>query len=112
MAYTTKDFLGDLIWIGAVVILLWALAKSFGWINSPAWIEMIPFFAGAGSVIGGAFKIGQMSKTLNNVDTKVGAVKTELDELNSSFLTVKHNQEECISGRRHNSPYWRNNKGR
>ena len=53
---------------GIVIIVLWAMAKSFGIINSPIWLEMIPVFSGAAALGGFGIAIG---KVLNRVDRLV-----------------------------------------
>ena len=57
-----------LIIFGIVIIVLWAMAKSFGIINSPIWLEMIPVFSGAAALGGVGIAIG---KILNKVDRLV-----------------------------------------
>lgn len=45
-----------------LLILIWALLKSFGIINTPVWIEMIPYYGIAFAVISAAYKIGDFSQ--------------------------------------------------
>lgn len=67
----TSDFWDWLILIGALVILIWALLKSFNLIQSPSWVEMIPYFGGAVSIIGGTYKLGKIKKGIETTEKKV-----------------------------------------
>lgn len=47
------EFWNTLIIVGAILIIGWALLKSFGVINSPPWVEMVPYFGIGVSIMAG-----------------------------------------------------------
>ncbi len=47
------EFWNTLIIVGAILIIGWALLKSFGVINSPQWVEMVPYFGIGVSIMAG-----------------------------------------------------------
>lgn len=59
---------------GAVLILLWAFLKAVGIIHSPVWVEMLPYFGGGLSIIGGAYKLGKIKKGIEETDKKVDQI--------------------------------------
>lgn len=66
-----------LLWLGAILILGWALLKSFGIIHSPIWVEMVPYLGVGISIIGGAYKIGKISEKID----KISSIKERFDKL-------------------------------
>lgn len=69
--YEVWDYL---ILFGAALILGWALLKAFNIIHSPTWIEMIPYFGGGASIIGGAYKLEKIKKGIEETETKVNKI--------------------------------------
>lgn len=61
-----------LTWLGIATLFLWALGKSFGWISSPVWVDMIPVYSAAVALAGISISIG---KTLQKLDRVVGDVE-------------------------------------
>ena len=61
-----------LTWIGIAIIFLWAVGKSFGWISSPVWVDMIPVYGAAAALSGISVSIG---KTLQKLDRVIDDVK-------------------------------------
>ena len=61
-----------LTWIGIAIIFLWAVGKSFGWISSPVWVDMIPVYGAAAALSGISVSIG---KTLQKLDRVINDVK-------------------------------------
>jgi len=54
-----QDLLWDLMfWGGLLAALIWAILKSFGYINTPPWA--FPVFAFFVGIVGGVFKTGQI----------------------------------------------------
>lgn len=51
-------FWGIVMWTGLIVTLLWATLKALGYIHSPLWQELLPFYAIAITLSGGIFKLG------------------------------------------------------
>ncbi len=75
--------------IGIAIIVLWALAKSFGIIRSPVWLEMIPVFGGAATLGGVGIAIG---KVLNRVDRLVADVERlggKSQDLNNRVIKIE-----------------------
>ncbi len=73
-----------LFWAGVVIILVWALGKSLGMIHSPAWVEMIPYFGGAASLVA-------LGKYLQKIDTlcqDVGEMKVDLKEIQKKAICL------------------------
>ncbi len=60
--------------LGALLILVWALLKAMGIIHSPAWVEMLPYFGGGISVLGGAYKLGKIKKGIEDTEGKVDRI--------------------------------------
>lgn len=54
-----------LFWLGIAMILGWAIGKSIGWIYSPVWVQMIPIFGGAVSLISIGTSIGKFMEFFN-----------------------------------------------
>ena len=90
-----------LIWVGIILLLGWALLKSFGVINFPVWVEMIPYFGIGSAGVGVAYKLGRIMKGVEMTNRKVnGILRMEED-----FKEVKSNQKLCMDGKLHKSPY-------
>ncbi|MBU3942041.1 MAG: hypothetical protein KKF74_03960 [Nanoarchaeota archaeon] len=83
------DFWDILILFGALAILIWALMKTLGIINSPVWVEMIPYFGGAFSIIGGTYKLGKIIKGIEETEQKVDKLITI--EKRFSKVETEHN---------------------
>ena len=87
------DFWDCLIIIGGLFILGWALLKSFGIIHSPIWVEMIPYFGGAMSIIGGAYKLGKIKRGIEETEQKVDKILKIEERFNK--LEHEHNLAMC-----------------
>ncbi len=70
-----EDIWDLMAWASLAMIFFWAVAKSFGWINTPAFIEMMPIF-------GAVFWGGRMFQQLEDVKVDVREVKKNLTEVN------------------------------
>ena len=90
-----------LLWLGAIIILVWAFLKAFGIIHSPVWVEMIPYIGGGLSLLGGAYQLGKIMHRVENTDKKMNSVLRMKDD----FLEVRNNQKLCLGGRLNKSPY-------
>jgi len=101
------DFWQALIWLGAIIILSWALLKSFGIIHSPIWVEMVPYLGIGISILGVAYKFGKMANDVEYTRNKVNVFSKDFLELREDFSKVKHNQMLCLSGELGSSPYKR-----
>lgn len=69
-----KDFWDILIIAGALIILIWALLKAIGYIHTPNWVEVLPYFGGGISIIGGAYKLGKIKKGIEQTEEKVDKI--------------------------------------
>lgn len=76
-----KNFFDWLIVIGGLIILTWALLKSFGIINSPLWVDMLPYFGGGVSIIGGAYQLGRIKKGIEQTEDKLEQTDGKVDKL-------------------------------
>ncbi len=63
-----------IILIGAILIIIWALLKSFGVINTAIWVDMIPYFGASASIIGAAYKLGKIKKGIEDTQEKVNRI--------------------------------------
>ena len=90
-----------ILWLGIIAIFLWALLKSFGVINSPIWVDMIPYFGLAGSAVGGAYKLGKIMECIENTNQKVD----RLLEIEKRFENIETSHNLCINGELKGSPY-------
>ncbi len=88
------SFWDILIYLGLLIIIGWALLKSLGVINSPTWIDMIPYYGVGLAGLGGAYKIG---KIMNGIE--------RLLHMEKRFNEVETTHKLCIEGKLHNSPY-------
>lgn len=70
-----------LIIVGIAVIAFWAILKAFGLINTPVWVEMIPYWAGSGVLAGFLVKLGRILQKVDTVCRDVDNMKGKLDEL-------------------------------
>lgn len=96
-----ENFWDYLIWIGIILILGWALLKSLGIINTPIWIEMIPYYGVGATGIGAAYKLGKIMQGVDETKKKVEQVL----KMEGEFKEVKSNQKMCMDGKLHRSPY-------
>ncbi len=83
-----------LIWIGLVMLLVWAFLKSLGIINSPVWVEMIPYFGIGVAGMGGAYKLGKIMEGVER-----------LLRIEERFISVENTHKMCIEGKLDKSPY-------
>jgi len=76
-----------------VIILGWALGKSLGVIHSPVWVEMVPYFGGAASLVA-------LGKYLQKIDTlcrDVGEMKTDLKEIQKKAICLGETKCKILS---------------
>ena len=90
-----------LMYVSAFIILIWALLKSFGVINTPAWIEMVPYYGVFVGVVAGAVVFGKLFEKVNSLDRKT----TSYSRMKDDFISVRDKQGMCLSGELKGSPY-------
>ncbi len=89
------SFWDVLIWVGIVLIIGWAILKSVGVIESPVWVEMIPYFGAGASIMGGAYKLGKIMRGIESTNRKVdGLVK-----FGERFRKLEHEHGLCMDGK-------------
>ena len=94
MARSGLSFWDILIYLGLLLLVGWALLKSLGIINSPVWIDMIPYYGVALAGLGGAYKLG---KIMNGIE--------RLIRIEGRFNRVEQTHNLCIEGKLDKSPY-------
>lgn len=82
------DFLETILYLSLAVIFLWALGKAIGLIQTPAWLEVLPFIvipfaAGAGyqkikSLLDSIIKkVDEIGKETKNIEKRLTFVEIE-----------------------------------
>jgi len=66
---------------GAILILGWALGKSFGIIQSPIILEMIPYIGGGLGLLGVGIKLGRMFEKIENIEGSLNYLKADFGEV-------------------------------
>jgi len=74
-----------LIYGGIITIVMWALGKSFGLINTPLWIEMLPIFAGAITLLGFASSTGKFLQRMTHLERNMEKIEGRLEETRFQF---------------------------
>jgi len=78
-----KEKILDLVaWLSLASIFLWALAKSFGFINTPNLVEMLPFF-------GAVFVAGRMFQKMEYLGYDMKQVKKRLYQVNTRVVRLE-----------------------
>lgn len=68
-------------WIGIIIIFLWLMAKAVGLINTPWYIEIIPYI-GALAVLGAIIKkIGEYTYKIDIMFQDIKDIKLDLKDL-------------------------------
>ena len=90
------DIGSALLFGSGIVLLVWAILKAIGVINTPPLILAIPYFAGAAGVIGIAVVLSKLLVNLGKVLEKIvglekdmGIVKSDIRGLETDIMSVK-----------------------
>jgi len=83
-----------LFWGGLIVLVLWALGKATGIINTPLWIDMIPYFSVATALAGGGIKAGKVLQKIDTVCQDVKEVKYDVKEIQKKAMCL--NKSKCV----------------
>ncbi len=75
--------------VGIVIIILWALGKSLGWISSPVWVNMIPVFGGAAGLGAIGIGVGRVLQKVDRVIKDVDKIDNKTDDLSSRVITLE-----------------------
>lgn len=88
------DFGQCLIILGALIIILWVILKSFGIINSPVWVEMVPYVGGVASMVGVAYQFGRVMHRIESIEEKLD----RMIQMEQRFLKVEHEHNLAMTG--------------
>lgn len=69
-------------WVSMLVIAIWIILKMFGVINSPVWIEMIPY-------LGIIFAAGSFYQSVNSMKSDVSDLKSRTNSIEREMIEVK-----------------------
>ena len=82
------------VYAGALIIIVWAILKSLHIIQSPVWMEMIPYFGGGMSLLAIAYQAGKLMQKVDEMAMEVRKlagfserilkIETKCDERHSS----------------------------
>jgi len=86
---TLFTFIMVLMVLGIILIIVWALGKSFGWIHSPEWVNMIPVFGGAVTLAGISIGVGRLLQKIDRVIFDVEKVLRKTDNLNNRVTSLE-----------------------
>ena len=91
-----KDLIADIVIYGSALgIILWAILKSIGIINSPVWIEMLPYILEGSSILGISYKFGQFSKEFEIIKNKIN----HLIKIEERFSKIENEHNLCLQGK-------------
>ncbi len=89
-----------LLYAGAAAILIWAVLKAIHVIQSPVWVEMIPYIGGAISILALAYKAGNIVNKIDELDydiRELKLIKKDITELRESLAYLSG----AILGKKH-----------
>ncbi len=61
------DYTDVLLWISIITLALWIIGKIIGLIQSPVWVDSLPFLSALLAIIVFSIKIGRMLQKLDYV---------------------------------------------
>lgn len=76
-----------LLYAGATTILVWAVLKAIHVIQSPVWVEMIPYMGGAISILALAYKAGNIVNKIDGLDNDIH----ELRGIKKDIMEIREN---------------------
>lgn len=77
-----EKILDFLTWLALASIILWAIAKSFGFIDTPNLIEMLPVF-------GAVFVAGRMFQKIEYLGYDMKLVKKKLYQIDTRVVRLE-----------------------
>lgn len=83
-----SDIWDYLLWISIILILGWAFLKATGWINTPEWVLMIPYFAAGLVLLSCVFKAGKISQSIESMDTDVKDLKIKTENIDKNLTSL------------------------
>src|SRR3989344_8984758 len=92
-----KDIWDILFWIGMLVLIAYIIAKLFGIINTPEWLNLLPLITLA-FVIGAFYQkvAGFMERILNRTDylkNNIDMIANKLNEHDKKIFALEKNKE-------------------
>ena len=89
MAQDWKDKLATIAgYAGGLTILVWALLKATGVINTPIWIEMIPYASAAIAALAFVYKAGKLVNRFEVIEGDVHALKDGFSEIKTQVSGI------------------------
>ena len=73
---------------GILIILLWIIGKLFGLIQSPVWINMIPFIGAAGALCGLGISIGKLLQKIDTIIKDIDKINKILDSIDERINDI------------------------
>lgn len=93
MSIIKKDYHLDitdiLFWIGILIVIIWAIGKTIGLINSPVWIDMIPIYGAVATAMGISLKIGRILQKIEQVLKDVGNIQLEVKDIDKRVTVIE-----------------------
>jgi len=86
-------FFWILMWLGIIIILVWIILKMLGMINSPIWVEIIPYFGGVITIFSAAYYIGKIKQGVDYTARKVNDSFNRLTSIEQRFNILYHEHE-------------------
>jgi len=81
--------------IGALILGIWIILKIAGVINTPVWVQMIPYVTGFIFIIGAiAFFVNLISEV-----RYIGNTVRRIENMRDDFVEVKNTQRLCLDGK-------------
>ncbi len=78
-----------LFWVAIGTLFLWALGKSFGIINSPNWVEMLPYFSIGTAISAASIKIGRILEKIENIDKRLTNLTLTVIEIGKDVREIQ-----------------------
>lgn len=83
-----SDIWDYLLGLSIILILGWAFLKAIGWINTPEWVLMIPYFAAGLALLSCVFKAGKISQSIEGMGTDVKDLKTKTENIDKNLTSL------------------------
>lgn len=83
------DLTDILFWGGILIVIIWAIGKTIGLINSPVWVDMIPIYGAVTTVVAISLKIGKILQRLEQVIKDVGNIQLEVKDIDKRVIAIE-----------------------
>ena len=78
-----------LFWVGMSITLIWLILKSVGVIQTPVWIQMLPFISAVLGIMGIVKYILKYLVIIKVTDLRLGRVEERLTSVENRLTTVE-----------------------